>query len=106
MKIKILPTKDYSLNCCKLLNKEILALSIKLNIEFWSLKSYQIISTINNIYTEKIINYKKDKIICSTFGLGHVFYIIDTKLFIILTIFITPNICYHHPKFLNEFFFE
>ena len=52
------------------------------------------------------MNYKKDKIICSTFGFGHAFYIIDTKLFIILTIFITPNICYHHPKFLNEFFFE
>ena len=33
-KIKTLPTKDYSLNCYKLLNQEILALSIKLNIEF------------------------------------------------------------------------
>ena len=103
--IKTLPTKDYSLNCYKLLNQEILALSIGLNIEFWSLKNYQIISTIKNIYTEKIINYKKDKIICSTFGLGHVFYIIDTKLFIILNIFKSINICYHHPKFLNGFFF-
>ena len=103
-KIKTLPTKDYSLNCYKLLNQEILALSIGLNIEFWSLKNYQIISTIKNIYTEKIINYKKDKIICSTFGFGHVFYIIDTKLFIILNIFKTLNL-YYHPKFLNDFYF-
>ena len=51
------------------------------------------------------MNYKKDKIICSIFVLDYVFYIIDTKLFIILNIFKTPNLCYHHPKFLNGFFF-
>ena len=39
--IKTLATKDYSLSCCQLLNKEILALSISHEclIEFWSLEN-------------------------------------------------------------------
>ena len=65
--IKALPTKDYPISCCQLLNKEILTLSIlhEVIIEFWSLENYSLISCIKNIDAGIIINYKKDKIIFS-----------------------------------------
>ena len=105
--IETLPTKDYASSCCQLLNKEILALSIlhESDIEFWSLEDYSLIFRIKNIDPGIIMNYKKDKIICSSNN-GYALYIIDTKLFIVEDVFKSPssfNYYFCQPRFLNEY---
>ena len=105
--IEYLPTKDYASSCCQLLNKEILALSIKNEyyIEFWSLEDYSLISRIKNIIPGIIMNYKKDKIICSSIS-GYALYIIDTKLFIVEDVFKSPSffdLYFCQARLLNEY---
>ena len=107
--IETLPTKDYTSSCCQLLNKEILALSIwhESDIEFWSLEDYSLIFRIKNIYPGIIMNYKKDKIICSS-NSGYSLYIIDTKLYKVEDVFKFPssfNYYFRHPRLLNEYLF-
>lgn len=86
--IKTLPTKDYPLSCCQVSNKEILALSIlhECTIDFWSLEDYSLVFQIKNINPGIIMNYKKDKIICSSDS-DYAFYVIDTNLFRVENIF-------------------
>jgi len=104
--IETLPTKDYASSCCQLLNKEILALSIwhESDIEFWSLEDYSLIFKIKNIYPGFIMNYKKDKIICSS-NSGYSLYIINTKLFKVEDVFKSPSSFNYfcQPKLLNEY---
>ena len=107
--IKTLPTKDYPNSICQLLDKEIIALSImhESDIEFWSLVDYNIIFQIKNIYPGYILNYKKDKIISSSFD-DYAFYIIDTKLFKVENIFkISQYFDWFNPGklIINEFLF-
>ena len=105
--IETLPTKDYASSCCQLLNKEILALSIwhESDIEFWSLEDYSLIFRIKNIYPGIIINYKTDKIICSS-NSGYALYIINTKLFKIENVFKSPSffdVCFCQARFLYNY---
>ena len=108
-KIETLPTKDYTNSVCQLLNKEVLALSIKYeaDIEFWSLEDYSLLFKIKNIYPGIIMNYKKDKIICSSNN-GYALYIINTKLYKVVDVFKSPSsfdLYYCWPKLLNDYIF-
>ena len=101
MEKHLLHLKEEVRSSCKLLNKEILVLSIlgENSLDFWSLENYTLICRIHNIGNGLISNYKENKIILETDEF--IYYVINTKNFKVENVFGRIKPRFEHCYYMN-----